>query len=184
VRDAGFILEPTASDASFQNGLAECPNRTPADMMRSLLYCVNLGPEYWLWAILHAMYLKNRLPNKSTKTTPLQAYTGTKPNNKNVRVFGCPVVARLPGWRPAKLDSHTSTGIFLGYTATSHNVYYQDNVTTRIKIATHIAFDETGYSLPPDKRSIFQLQLQISSSTCRCRRWRLGIVRKKTTSLE
>ncbi len=35
IQEAGYILEPTASDASFQNGLAERPNRTLADMMRS-----------------------------------------------------------------------------------------------------------------------------------------------------
>ena len=30
------IFEPTASDASFQNGVAERPNRTLGDMTRSL----------------------------------------------------------------------------------------------------------------------------------------------------
>ncbi len=32
-KDAGYILESTASDASFQNGIAERPNRTFGDMM-------------------------------------------------------------------------------------------------------------------------------------------------------
>ncbi len=33
IEEAGYILEPTASDASFQNGMAERPNHTLADMM-------------------------------------------------------------------------------------------------------------------------------------------------------
>jgi hypothetical protein len=59
VKQMDFILQPTASDASFQNGIAERPNHTLGDMMRSLLMSANLGPEYWSWALLHAIYLKN-----------------------------------------------------------------------------------------------------------------------------
>mmetsp|Transcript_15433 Transcript_15433/g.22003 ORF Transcript_15433/g.22003 Transcript_15433/m.22003 type:complete len:95 (+) Transcript_15433:941-1225(+) len=39
----------------------------------------------------------------------------------------------------------------MGYSwgiATDHNIYYQDYKTKRIKIATHVKFDEAGYRLP------------------------------------
>jgi dUTP pyrophosphatase len=107
------------------------------------------------------VYLKNRLPHRITKTTPYQAYTGTKPIIKKLRVFGCPVVARLPGKRPAKLDNHAAMGIFLGFTATEHNIYYQDIVTKKIKIATHIAFYEAGYTIPKTERTFLQQSLQM-----------------------
>jgi hypothetical protein len=112
--------------------------------------------------MVHAVYLKTRLPHKSIQTTPLQAYTGQRPNVRNIRVFGCPVVAKLPGKRPAKLDSHTAMGIFLGYTATEHNVYYQDLKTKKVKIAMHIAFDEAGYSLTPATRTKSQVELMLT----------------------
>jgi hypothetical protein len=80
IRDAGYIMEPTAPNASFQNGVAERPNRTLADMMRSMLHAVHLGPEYWCWAMLHAVYLKNPLPHQTIATTPYEAYTGQRPN--------------------------------------------------------------------------------------------------------
>ena len=117
--------------ASFQNGMAERPNRTLGDMMRSLLYGANLGPQYWSWALLHSVYLKNRLPNMSTGTTPYEAYTGIKPDINKLKVFGCPVIACLPGKRPAKLEVHAAMGIFLGFTATDHNIYYQDIATKK-----------------------------------------------------
>jgi hypothetical protein len=119
VKEMCFILQPTTSDASFQNGVAEQPNRTLADMMRSLLHSANLGPEYWSWALIHAVYLKNRLPHRSIGTTPYQAFTGKRWNIKKLCLFGCPIVAQLPGRRPTKLDIHATTGIFLGFTATS-----------------------------------------------------------------
>jgi len=37
---------------------------------------------------------------------------------KKLRIFGIPVVARLPGKRVSKLDANTASGIFLGYKAT------------------------------------------------------------------
>ncbi len=160
IEEAGYILQPTASDASFQNGVAERPNRTLADMIRCLLHGANLGPEYWSWALIHAVYLKNRLPHRAINTTPYQAYTGHKPNARKLRIFGCPVVSRLPGRRPAKLDAHVATGIFLGYTATDNNIYYRDNLTHRIKIAMHVTFDEAGYTIPQKEQSLMQQNLQ------------------------
>lgn len=95
IRDAGYILEPMASDASFQNGLAECPNCTLGDMMRTLLHSAGLGPQYWSWALIHAVYLKNRLPHPTTNVTPYEVYTGMHPNISKVQIFGCPVVCHL-----------------------------------------------------------------------------------------
>jgi dUTP pyrophosphatase len=160
VREEGYILEQTASDSSFQNEMAERPNRTLGDIMRALLHGSNLGPEYWSWAVLHAVYLCNRLPHKTTNMTPMQAYTGVRPNLNKLRVFGSPVVARLPGKRIANLDPNTATGVFLGYTATDSKIYYQDYTTKKIKVATHVSFDEAGYTNHPMKLTLLQQQLQ------------------------
>jgi len=146
--EMGFVPQVTAADASFQNGIAERPNHTLGDIMRSLLHGAHLGPEYWSWALIHAVYLKNRTPHRSIGTTPHQAYTGKRPDISSLRVFGSPIVAQLPGCRPAKLDSHTTTGIFLGYTGTEKNVYYHDSTSGKIKIAMHITFDEAGFTVP------------------------------------
>lgn len=164
LKEEGYIPEPTASDASFQNGVAERPNRTLADMMRSLLHSAQLGPEYWSWAILHALYLKNRLPHCAISKTPYEAYTGHRPNLKHLHIFGSPLTVRHPGRRPAKLDQHASQGIFLGYTATHKNVYYLDSGTKQIKIGTHVVFDEVGFTLPPNQCTPLQQQLQLHQS--------------------
>jgi hypothetical protein len=91
MKELNCILEPTAPDASFQNGVAERPNRSLADIMRSLLQGAQLGPEYWSWALLHAVYLKNRRIHRALGRTPFEAYTGHQPNLRHLRVFGCPV---------------------------------------------------------------------------------------------
>jgi hypothetical protein len=160
VKECKFILEPTAAHASFQNGLAERPNRTLGNMIRCILNSAGLGPEYWSWAFTHSIYLKNRLPHKAIGCTPYFAWSGKKPNAKLLRIFGCPVIIKVPGKRSAKLDSSTVSGIFLGYTATDHNIYFRDNQTKRIKIATHVQFDEAGMTIPKAERSYFMNTLQ------------------------
>jgi hypothetical protein len=57
-KELGFILEPKATDSSFQNGVAERPNRSLADIM-----------------------------HRAINMTPYQAYTGHKPDLKKLRVF-------------------------------------------------------------------------------------------------
>jgi hypothetical protein len=52
VKEAGYILEPTASDASFQNGITERPNCTSGDMMRSMLRGANLVLIYAVYIII------------------------------------------------------------------------------------------------------------------------------------
>ena len=76
VAKAGFTLETTGSDASAQNGLAERPNQTFGQMMRCLLHSADLGPEYWSHALLHSVYLKNRLTHAVIKCTPYEKLTG------------------------------------------------------------------------------------------------------------
>jgi hypothetical protein len=165
VMDTGYILEPTASGAPFQNGLAEWPNQTLGTMTRCLLHSANLGPEYWSFALLHAVYLKNRPPHTATNDTPYHCYTGSRPSAKNLRVFGCPVIAKNPGKRATKLDLNTSTGIFLGYTATDKNIYYMDNNTKRLKISTHCIFEEASMTLPEMERSAVAKALQQAGFT-------------------
>jgi hypothetical protein len=59
VHQAGYIMDLTAPRATFQNAKAERPNRNFGRTVRCQLYNVNLGPEYWSFALLHAVFLKN-----------------------------------------------------------------------------------------------------------------------------
>jgi len=68
-------------------------------MVRALLHNSALGPEYWSFVLLHAVYLKNRLPHAATNQVPFTAYTGRRFNAKRLRVFGCPIIVRNVGQR-------------------------------------------------------------------------------------
>ena len=156
----GFVVEPTGSDASAQNGLCERPNRTFGQMMRCILHSADLGPEYWSFALLHAVYVKNRLPHQTLGMTPYEKMTGQKPDLSNWKVFGSKVYARKPGLRKAKLDHHVSSGIFLGFTATDKNVRYIDMKSGKIKVGTHVIFDEAHMTTPSEHTPLAAQTLQ------------------------
>ena len=155
-----FTLKVTGSDNSRENGRAERPHRTLAQMMRCILHSAELGPEYWSFALTHATKLYNRLPHTSVKMTPIEAFTGMKPDVSNIRIFGSKVYAKKAGNRPFKLDNHAYEGIYLGSTSNEKNVYIRDTHSKKIKIGTHVYFDEAHFSTPTMKAPLAAQALQ------------------------
>ena len=162
-----YVLQPTAPGAPSQNGLVERPNRTFGKMMRCMLHAAGLGPQFWSYALLHAVYIYNRLPHSSTGVSPYTAYTGTLPTAKYLRIFGCRVIVRRIGERAAKLDHHTNAGTFLGYTATDKNIIYMDEQTREIKTSTYVVFDEahlTAHRIRAPPSAVFLQRLGFDTS--------------------
>ena len=145
---AGYSLETTGSDNSSQNGMIERPHRTLANMMRSALTDSGMDQKYWSDALVHSVFIKNRLPHAAFNytSTPYTEVTGTKPNIESLRIFGSPITTRKPGRRPVKLDNHCYNGIFLRFAKTLKNIVYLDRTTKKIKTTTYASFDEAHYS--------------------------------------
>jgi len=75
----GYIVEPSA-DSPSQNGGSEIYNDKLAVKTRTLLYQSHLPPKFWSSALIHSVYLHNRLVHSVTKTTPYQAWYGKPPD--------------------------------------------------------------------------------------------------------
>ena len=160
IAECDFELELTGSDNSRQNGLVERPNRNLAEAMRCILHASDLGPEFWSFALLHAVYLKNRLYHHTIKSTPYFQFTGNKPDLTHLKIFGSKIYAKRSTKRKYKLDNNVDEGIFLGYTATNQNIIYVDAKTGRFKTATHVIFDEAHMSTPTSNTPIAAQALQ------------------------
>ena len=161
LQEEQFTLQVTGSNNSKQNGMAERPHRTLAQMVRCILQGAGLGAEYWSYALQHSVHVKNRLPHKSIGKSPYEAFTGQKPNLTSMRIFGSRIVAQSPRSKTGKLDTNNvATGIFVGFTGTDKNVYYIDDKTKRTKIGSWIEFDEAHYSVPAEFAPIAAQTLQ------------------------
>lgn len=89
IAEAGYSLEITGSDNSSQNGIVERPHRTLANMMRSALTDSGMSQKYWSDALVHSVFIKNRLPHAAHKyqSTPYTEVTGTRPNMDSYCAF-------------------------------------------------------------------------------------------------
>ena len=153
-----YKVEPTGADSPSQNGGVERFNQTIGATTRSLLYGSSLPAEFWSFAVVHAVYLHNRLVHSRTKQTPYEALTSKQPDVRHLRVFGSRVCVKRTGERRSKLDRHDFSGIFLGFTATDQNIIYYDLDTARIKRSHHAFFDESWYmqqSRPPAAQLLY-----------------------------
>lgn len=146
--ECGYALEVTSPQCSSQNGKVERLHQTLGDMVRSALLDSGLPNAYWSDALVHSVFIKNRLPHAAFQynKTPYECMTGTKPNLKMMRVFGSPITTRKPSKRPVKLDTHCYHGRFLRFAKTMRNIVYLDDKTKRIKTTAFATFDEAQYS--------------------------------------
>ena len=165
IQTAGYSIEVTGADNSSQNGIAERPHRTLANMVRTGLETSGLSSKYWSDALLHASYIKNRLPHRhfDNKSTPYEKLTGLTPDLSKLRVFGSRIVTRKPGLRNTKLSKHSYSGIFLRYAKTMKNIVYLDTNTNRIKTTTYAKFNEAHFShanKPPGAKVLIELGLK------------------------
>ncbi len=82
-------------------------------------------------------------------------------------MFGSRVCVKQSWDRRSKLDCHDFTGIFLGYTASDHNIRYLDMDSGLVKSSHHAVFDEAWYMQhhrPPAAQLLYNLGLEPEDS--------------------
>jgi Reverse transcriptase (RNA-dependent DNA polymerase) len=154
--NAGYRVEPTAADASHQNGPVERVHRTIGNALRAMLTGADLDPKFWPYAFTHYLRLYNFTPHGTHAESPYTIlHGGDLPDLHSLRTFGCRVYAVPRKARPAKLDNDTRKGIFLGYAQTLKNILYFDLSTSQIRTTKDALFDEGMNDLaikPPHAR--------------------------------
>ena len=130
--------EFSAPFSSHQNGTAERGWKTCFDMARCVLIDTGLPKYLWPYATRHATYVRNRCYNPRLNMTPIEAFTGRRPNLHNLERFGATCFAYVQ--KPKKLDDRAREGKFLGMDPQSpaHIVYFPD--TKEIKRIRTVKF--------------------------------------------
>lgn len=115
LKEKGIVHETSAPYIPQQNGNAERFNRTLMEKVRAMFLDSGLEKRFWPFAVEYAAYVRNRIPCKPHGHTPFEMLFGSKPDLKNVRIFGqkC-FVLKNPYETTGKLDSKSKPGIFLG----------------------------------------------------------------------
>ena len=71
----------------------------------------------WAEAVYTAAYVRHRVPNNRTgnNVTPLEMWTGSKPDIGHLRVFGSVAYVHVPDCKRKKFDAKSHKTVFVGY---------------------------------------------------------------------
>jgi hypothetical protein len=145
LRNYHYVLEPTGVDSLSQNGAVEIYNNKLAIHTHTLLYGSGQPAKYWSSALQHPVYLHNRLVHAIAKKTPFKGMYNAKPDISHLKLFGSRMCLKISGICRGNLDKHNLKGIFLGYTATDHNIVYLDLNSGIVKCSHHAQFNKAWY---------------------------------------
>jgi hypothetical protein len=162
-----YTVERIGNNSPSQNGAVKIYNDKFGICTRALLYGSGLPAKFWSVALLHSVFLHNRLVHAETKKTPFEGYYGAKSNLSGLKVFGSCVCICRSGKRRAKLLHKGFTGIFLGYSATNQNIIYLNLTSGVVKTSHHAQFDEAWYlqpSRPPAAQLLYDLGLEFEGN--------------------
>lgn len=111
----GIKFQCTVGYAPEQNGVAERRNRTLVEAARTMLADSGLPKTLWAEAVCTANYVFNRLVDRKSGMTPIEAFFGVKPSNKRFYEFGCDAYVMIPYEKRRKLDDKAQKVKFVGY---------------------------------------------------------------------
>lgn len=107
LEENGIIAQYSMLGEPKQNGMAECPNRTLMDMVRSMLSYSNLPADLWIEALNTYVHILNRVPSKSVPKAPYELWIRRKLTLIYLHVWDCHAEAKLFNQQQNKFDSKT-----------------------------------------------------------------------------
>ena len=145
--------------AKHQNGRAERAIQTVMYMARTFMIHTSLhwnerGTDdiaLWPFAVRHAVWLHNRLPNHVTGLSPIEILTGTRSDHRDLRrthVWGCPVYVLDPklqdGKKIPKWNRRSRQGQFLGFSDEHSSLVanVRHLTTGHVSPQFHVVFDD------------------------------------------
>jgi transposase InsO family protein len=132
--EKGITIETTAPYSHEQHGVAERFNRTLLELARAMLIEKDLPAFLWSEAVAHAAYIRNRSPTRAlVNRTPLEAWSGRKPDVSHFREFGCDVWVLTEG-NISKIGPKSRKMKFVGFEEGSKAIRYYDKDTRQVKI--------------------------------------------------
>jgi hypothetical protein len=146
--DWGVKQNFTCAHTPEQNGVSERLNRKLVEAGRSLLIQAGLGAEMWSLAVVHAVFIMNRMWHKrhqiseNVGASPYQALYGATPRTTNFRVWGCDAWKLDHGHRSSSWARKASKQIFVGLSAKRKGWVLLDPKTRKLSTSYHVTFDE------------------------------------------
>ncbi|MBW0541612.1 hypothetical protein O181_081327 [Austropuccinia psidii MF-1] len=116
-----------------QNGIAECYNRTVADMGRTILLGYGLPKSFWGHTFMWAAYTNNMIPNLHTGGKVLtEILFGTKPNLNWLQAFGELAFVHILHEKRQKLSNRAVKANIVMHLPDSKGWVFYDSATCKL----------------------------------------------------
>ena len=136
----GIAFEDSAPHAPEQNGVSERGIKTVTEKARAMLLDANLPLSLWGYVVDTAVYIANRQPNRSlNKKTPLEGWTGKKPDVSHLREWGCAAYVHDYSQGKKKLEARAWEGRLIGYEGTNQYLIWDGK---RAYLRRDVVFNE------------------------------------------
>lgn len=145
LKEHGIERQSSVPYSPQQNGRAERWQQTIVYKAEAMRHHAGLSPGFWKLACEAAVYINNRLPLKRLEwVTPIEAFSGQKPDLSTFRVFGCKAYVHIPkDNRSNKLTPKATSMIFVGYEPGYKGYRFWDK--RRVVLARDAVFNETEF---------------------------------------
>ena len=148
---------------------AERMNRTLAELARAMMFGTSVPVHLWPEAMRHAAYLRNRTHTWALEgQTPLERWSGTRPNVAHLHEFGGPVWILNEGPNQSKLVPKSSQHTFMGFEDSPKAIRYYDARTRLVRVLRNFRFtDLSANATPANKAPVHTESVQSEGSVCR-----------------
>jgi hypothetical protein len=145
----GIVHQRSCVETPQQNGRVERKHQHILNVGRALLFQSKLPPSFWSYAILHAVFLINRVPTPLLhNTSPYFTLYNQLPDLNLFKVFGCLCYASTLHNHRTKLQSRARKTVFLGYKSGFKGFVLYDLSSREIFISRHVSFHESVLPYP------------------------------------
>ncbi|KAG2977473.1 hypothetical protein PC121_g23142 [Phytophthora cactorum] len=149
INRSGIKHEKTVPYTPQPNWLTERMNRSLVEMARCMLNHESIKKKWWAEADNTAAWIINRIPNSVNVKTPYEIVYRTKPQLKNMKVFGTLGYAHIPAEKRRKLDAKAFKCRFMGYEDGVKRYRVQNEGTRNVSIVSTVKFVRNVMSKAP-----------------------------------
>jgi len=114
----GIKRSLTTHDTPEHNGIVERANYTVVDLARTVLADSKLPKKLWTYAMMYAVWIKNRMPTKvlakDNAKTPYEFVTKEKPDMSKAHRWGSRVFVRVKKEPKSKLNARGAEARWIG----------------------------------------------------------------------
>jgi len=151
----GILHQKSCVETPQQNGRVERKHQHILNVRRALLYQSKLPASYWSYAILHVVFLINRIPPTLLQgQSPYYILHQKLPDINTFKVFGCLCHAFSLQSHRTKLQPKARKTVFLGYKSGYKGYILLDIHSREIFVSIHVVFHEYFLPYPANYESI------------------------------